>query len=127
MTLHPAYLAKSYFPEALLNRYNLQSLGSKEVILKPEVQVTKKEKDKLSSSQYFIAGTESDIQRLMADVSSDSMDAECEYDFAKFEDIQFFDKSDKLTQSTLMFSDEGKSQLMRYEVVLHAHLSLIHI
>ncbi|MFO4667397.1 S8/S53 family peptidase [Vibrio cholerae] len=120
MTLHPAYLAKSYFPEALFNRYNLQSLGSKEVILKPEVQVTQKKKEKLSSSQYFIAGTESDIQRLISDVQSNTLDAECEYDFAKFEDIQFFDKEDKLTPSVQAFPGQGKPQKMRYEVVLHA-------
>lgn len=125
MTLHPAYLAKSYFPEALFNKYNLQSIGSKEVILKPEVQVTKKKKEELSSSLYFIAGTENDIQRLILDVNTNSMGAECEYDFAKFEDIQFFDKEDKLTPSVLMSNEQRRR--MRYEVVLHADKSDIDI
>ena len=120
MTLHPAYLAKSYFPEVLFNQYNLQNLGSKEVFIKPDVQVTKKKKDKISSSQYFIAGQEKDIQRLINDVSSGSMDTACEYDFTKFEDIQLFERNDKLMPSLRMIDEQAHSQRMRYEVVLHA-------
>ncbi len=36
LTLHPAYLAKSYFPANLLDEANLRSVGSRQRILSPE-------------------------------------------------------------------------------------------
>ncbi|HIF9347005.1 TPA: S8 family peptidase [Photobacterium damselae] len=128
MTLHPAYLAKSYFPEALFKKYNLKNLGSKEVFIKPEIQVTKKKADKLSSSQYFIAGNKNDFERLITDVSNDALPEPCVYDFTKFENIEFYDSEDKLTTSarTTITTSGSKTNLI-YEVVLHAEESDSHI
>ena len=120
MTLHPAYLAKSYFPAALFNKYNLKNLGSKEVFLEPEIQVTKKKLDKLSSSQYFISGKKDDFDKLVSDVSSDSLNEACSYDFTKFENIEFFDSKDKITKSAEKTTIGSENIRLRYEIVLHA-------
>ncbi|TOB64655.1 S8 family peptidase [Vibrio parahaemolyticus] len=120
MTLHPAYLAKSYFPESLFNKYNLKSLGSKEVFIKPEVQVTEKKVEQLSSSQYFVAGKKNDFERLIHDVNNESLNDSCSYDFTKFENIEFFDSKDKITESAEIAADNSNALKLRYEVVLHA-------
>lgn len=40
--LHPAFLAKSYFPVKLLNKFSLQNIGSKAVSIKPRKNIKKK-------------------------------------------------------------------------------------
>lgn len=123
MTLHPAYLAKSFFPNSLFKEYNLRSLGSKEVFIHPEVQVTESKSDNISSSQYFVAGKEIDIIRLISDIESEHVEAEIQYDFAKFEDIDLIKREDKIVPSAYVSTPPVHVQQdLKYEIVLHASL-----
>jgi hypothetical protein len=56
LTLHPEYLAKSYFPLALLQSLRLDSVGSRPTIVKPEKWSRKGEPSATDSTDLFIAG-----------------------------------------------------------------------
>ncbi|HGY9614526.1 S8 family peptidase [Vibrio harveyi] len=117
ITLHPSFLAKSYFPKKLLAHYDFQNLGSKEVILEPEKVATEKQKGvPLSTSMYFISGTRGSYQKLISDIQNDNLGDDCESDLIKLEEISFFDADEKITEDAL----SQVSHEQAYEVVLHA-------
>lgn len=116
LTLHPSFLAKSYFPKKLLAKYDFKNLGSKEVVLEPEKVATEKQKGvPLSTSMYFISGSKGNYQRLISDIQNDSLNDDCESDLVKLEEISFFDADEKVTKDAL----EQNSHEQVYEVVLH--------
>lgn len=64
LTLHPSYLAKSYYPTALLHELDLQHMGSRAVHIRPDKLVTKKSKDDprpLLAPLIYVAG---DVDRI---------------------------------------------------------------
>lgn len=119
LTLHPSFLAKTSYPEHILEKYHLKSLGSKEVFIEPEVKITKEQQkvEKSSSSQYFVSGYRKDFEQLLEDIATDSLEEQSKEDIVKFEDISFFDGSDKLAPS---IDHKPKGIDLSYEVVLHA-------
>jgi hypothetical protein len=56
VTLHPEFLAKSYFPGALLRELKLETVGSRPVVVKPEETTRTKERGPEPSTQLFVAG-----------------------------------------------------------------------
>ncbi|AWG77379.1 S8 family peptidase [Vibrio parahaemolyticus] len=117
ITLHPSFLAKSYFPKKLLSQYDFKNLGSKEVILEPEKVATEKQKGvPLSTSMYFISGSKDNYQRLITDIQNDTLIDGCDTDLVKLEEISFFDADEKITENAL----QQTSHEQAYEVVLHA-------
>lgn len=62
--LHPAYIAKSFFPKALLRQAGLTSLGSKTVRVRPRKDVRKNAPDECETTRMFIAGTRDNLARL---------------------------------------------------------------
>src|SRR5665213_3025353 len=56
MTLHPSYLAKSYFPGDLLNAYELEAIGSRSREVAPERWTRKKHPETAVTSEIFVAG-----------------------------------------------------------------------
>jgi hypothetical protein len=56
LTLHPEYLAKSYFPLALLQSLRLDSVGSRPTVVKPEKWSRQGEPTATDSTDLFIAG-----------------------------------------------------------------------
>ncbi|MEH6530756.1 MAG: S8 family peptidase [Photobacterium frigidiphilum] len=120
MTLHPSFLAKSYFPDVILKKYKLQSVGSKEVFIKPDVRVGRDQDgdETLSSSLYFVSGQKDNFELLLDAISSDTLDEACREDLIKFEDISFFDGGEKINPSALR--DDNQATDLCYEIVLHA-------
>ncbi|MDC0709949.1 S8 family peptidase [Stigmatella sp. ncwal1] len=55
LTLHPAFLAKSYFPGGLLREVNLQLVGSKPAVTKPEVLPKRATSKELVTSELYVA------------------------------------------------------------------------
>ncbi len=56
MALHPAFLAKSYFPKAMLDGAGLVSVGSRTVRLQPRKKVRSKDPVEMETTEFFIAG-----------------------------------------------------------------------
>lgn len=121
ITLHPSYLAKSYFPEELFSRYNLVNLGSKEVFIDPEVSVVEKKTELVSTSQYFISGKADDIEKLVKDIEQSNFDLNLQDDLIKIEDFGLLSREDRISKSVYLHLDnESDEALTKYEVVLHA-------
>lgn len=62
VTLHPAYLAKSYFPRHLLRAANLESVGSRTIRIRPRKLATKNAPVEAETTQLFVAGKRSDLK-----------------------------------------------------------------
>lgn len=118
ITLHPSFLAKTYYPQNLLDKYSLKNLGSKEVIINPEVAVTDEQRaGNISSSLYFVAGKKENFHKLFNDLVSDHMEESAKEDLVKIEDLVIFDAEEKLSPSSKLQADNID---LCYEVVLHA-------
>lgn len=56
LTLNPSYIARSFFPTALLRATGLESLGSRNVKVKPESWTRKGVPTECSTTELFVAG-----------------------------------------------------------------------
>src|SRR5688572_12590108 len=54
--LHPAYIAKSFFPKTLLRQAGLVSLGSKTVRVRPRKDVRKNAPPECETTRLFVTG-----------------------------------------------------------------------
>lgn len=88
VTLHPAYLAKSFFPRHLLRAARLESVGSRTAVVRPRRRATASAPSEAETTQLFVAGTRSDLKafRLMA-ASLDQETAEGQ-EFRQIETIE---------------------------------------
>jgi hypothetical protein len=64
LVLHPAYLAKSYFPKMLLDQAGLASVGSRTRRIKPRRTVGKQSTPEADTTELFVAGPRAAMQRL---------------------------------------------------------------
>jgi len=62
-TLHPEYLAKSYFPGGLLQEVGLRSIGSKSRMIKPQKRSHNREPKEMLTTQLFVAGARSSFKK----------------------------------------------------------------
>lgn len=119
LTLHPSFLAKSYFPKKVLKDYGLISLGSKEVLIEPSVRVTEKQKENtlIATCQFFISGQVEQFEKLYFDLhNSNQIDPNVIEDIKKIEDISIYKSTEKFDQETIETSSENS---YLYEVVLY--------
>ncbi len=118
LTLHPSFLAKTYYPKDILAKYSLKNLGSKEVIINPEVSVTDEQRaGNISSSLFFVSGKKENFNQLLSDLLSNHMDESSKDDLVKIEDLVLFDAEEKLAPSSKL---QAENTELCYEVVLHA-------
>ncbi len=111
---HPAYLAKTYYPKRLFQKYGMHDVGSKPVMVKPEKWATKKHPDEGVSSCIYVSGTIEKYQKLMADVASGNIDGVTLNSIRTFENILNVERAEKIKHLS-----EG-SDTLRLEVVIHA-------
>lgn len=62
--LHPAYIAKSFFPRDLLRAADLTSVGSRTVRVKPRNDIRKPAPEVSDTTQLFVAGTRAAFAKL---------------------------------------------------------------
>ncbi|REL31290.1 S8 family peptidase [Thalassotalea euphylliae] len=110
LILHPAYLAKSYYPESLLKRFSLTDIGSKPVDVSPR-RMLSKDKGEVTSSCIFVAGTEASLIQLQHALETDDLNATQKKDVVKIENIQLLEGIEKVKSTA-----EGA---IKYEAVLH--------
>lgn len=114
VTLHPTYLAKTYYPSALLHTYGLETVGSRSREVSPNKWTKKNPPASAVTSELFVAGTRSHFQQLAADIGDLRETASWASDLIKIEDFRVQPAEEKLKA----FRSDDEEPLL--EVVLHA-------
>lgn len=119
LTLHPSFLAKSYYPSRLLNEYSLEPLGSKEVFVKPDVAVNNEQKERaVSSSVYYVSGKKISFERLLKDIREDRIKDETGIELGRIEELSLVNHTDKLINLNKDTNESGT-----FEIVLHTAIN----
>lgn len=69
MTMHPRYVAKSYFPDDLLRATGLRAIGTRPAKVKPESWGIKKHPAEAVAEQIFVAGTQNAFDTWLANLN----------------------------------------------------------
>lgn len=121
--LHPAYIAKSYFPSRLLQHSALEVVGSRERVVHVEAHVgAKSVEDPYVSSEMFVAGTADAFLALRDRLIGSSMGPEFD-EVRQIELIEPFKAFDKMRMGSS--PSESPSTQESFEVVLHKPSSAI--
>lgn len=113
MTLHPAYIAKSFFPTGVLRETGLTSVGSRTVRISPRKDTRKRHPDQSDTTQIFVAGTRESFARLPAYVEQLEANTKQAVEFAEIETFDVMSAFDRIKAS------ESASDVGVYEVGLH--------
>lgn len=99
VVLHPAFLAKTYFPATILRDSGLTILGSRPITITP--RKTNKEVLKAQeTASIFISGTAANFQAMDASLLSTNTSANRQEQFARIELIDTYTADEKLRIST---------------------------
>ncbi|EAY0362324.1 S8 family peptidase [Salmonella enterica subsp. enterica serovar Muenchen] len=111
--LHPAFLAKSYFPVNLFERFSLESIGSKAVKVKPRKDIKKRgRKEEYTTACIYVSGKKESFQSFLDSVNQDTLTKGQQNDFVTLENISILEVSDKV--KTI-----NSNEVMSIEVALH--------
>ncbi|RNA75871.1 S8 family peptidase [[Curtobacterium] plantarum] len=115
ITLHPAFLAKSYFPTLLFKKFLLKNIGSKAVKIKPRKVVGRrgKPKDEFSSACIYVSGKVKSFSALLSAMSSDSLNKGEKAEIITFEKVSFFSPDDKIKKL------DASDKIRKLEVAIH--------
>lgn len=113
ITLHPAYIAKTYFPHALLQQAGLVSVGSRNRRIRPRKVVAKNAPSEADTTELFVAGPRRALRGLLkqARLLTENMVAGAQ--FAQIESIEPMTPDDRIRPG-----GEGSAQEV-FEVGLH--------
>lgn len=114
VTLHPTYLAKSYYPTNLLRAYGLDTVGSQAREVSPEKWSRKNPPQSAVTSELFVAGPRQQFRLFADEIERLRETSPTGLDLIKIEDFRFQPEREKLKP---MRSDDRELLL---EVVLHA-------
>ncbi len=114
ITLHPEYLAKSYFPGGLLQEVGFEPVGSRPTKVKPEKWAKKREPEVAPATELFVAASRENLrawERVLRTWNAEHPGAQ---DLPKIESFRAFGVEEKLKSIP---KNVAKPLL---EVVLHA-------
>ncbi len=116
LTLHPAFLARTYYPSSLLRKAGLRDVGSKEKFIKPRTSTKRSKNDQLeATTTIFVAGQPSAIKNLGDILASDKTPEVYKKQFREIESISIINPLDKIKGEL----PEGLGSFS-FEVALHA-------
>lgn len=117
VTLHPEFLAKTYFPDVLLRQSDLRLVGSRGAVVTPRAMVRGKPPYPAQTATLIVAGTAKSFNAadLML-MSTDKEDIPRHLEFCKVERIEYFGPADRARVDLKTFDGW-------LEVSLHAGLS----
>ena len=125
ITMHPSYLAKSYFPGGLLHTVGLEAVGSRSRRVVPDkgAKVLRKKTDKeqvkpkpveTPTAEIFVAGTRRNFRRWATSVGNWSESREGAEELIRVENVYFAPPEDRLQRV------RSTKDAPLLEVVLHA-------
>lgn len=111
--LHPAFIAKSFFPTSLFKENQLTSVGSHTILITPEKEVRKKASATSETTRLFVAGTRAAFSGLLSFVETlDDPTSQTAIAFCEIENISSMTRNDRLRPIENSLTDV-------YEVGLH--------
>ncbi|MDY4280703.1 MAG: S8 family peptidase [[Pasteurella] mairii] len=111
--LHPAFLAKSYFPVKLLNKFSLQSIGSKAVSIKPRKDIKRKgRREEYTTACIYVSGKKENFQDFLDTLNEDKLNKSLKDDFITLENISTLTTSDKI-------KNFDNDEVVAVEIALH--------
>ena len=113
ITLHPTYLAKSYFPSELFNAVGLDVVGSKPKIVRPEKWAPKKKQKEAVSTELFVAGQRRRFREWATELPRWDESHRGSDDLFKIEDFRFVTTEERVKP---ILSNDTNPLL---EIVLH--------
>jgi Subtilase family len=114
VTLHPAYLAKSYYPAELLKTFGLETIGSHSREVSPQKWTRKNPPESALASELYVAGTRSRFRQFAEEIDQLGENTLAANDLIKIEDFRTQPAEEKLKP----FRSDDEEPLL--EVVLHA-------
>lgn len=116
LTLHPAFLARSYFPKSILKKSGLRDVGSKETSIVPRhVTDARDAGKKQATATIYLAGKESAVAALRSILHSTTHTKQIEKELKEIESVRWIDNENKI-RGDLPDDDEQHA----FEVALHA-------
>ncbi len=110
--LHPAYIAKSYFPRDLLRAADLSSVGSRTVRVKCKHDVRKTAPEVSDTTQLFVAGTRAAFARLPSIAAELTEGSKLGIQLAEIENFDLMTAEDRIR-------GDIKASTIVFEVGLH--------
>lgn len=111
---HPSYLAKTYYPKALLKRYEMKDIGSKPVRIRPDKWAVKNHPVEGLSSCIYISAKKDRYIDLLRDLGDGFIEESLLNLLRTIEDISYFKTDEKIKNVS------HESQTLNLEVVIHA-------
>ncbi|MDQ0042821.1 S8 family peptidase [Variovorax boronicumulans] len=96
LDLHPAYIAKSFFPSAFLRQAGLAAVGSRTIKVTPRRELRKTAPETSESSQLFVAGPRESFERLPGVITQLNEGSREAIQFAEIEDLSAMVGGDRL-------------------------------
>ena len=115
LTMHPAYLAKSYFPADLLASTGLRSVGSRPSQVKPAKSANKKTTiGPIPTVEIFVAGKRDTFRKFSEDLKKQNFDR-IPQDIIKIEDFRTFSKGERIRGMK-----HEPDEFLSLEIAIHA-------
>lgn len=113
MSLHPTYLAKSYFPSQLLESNGLRSVGSRHSALRPSKTTKKNEPEKSPTVEIFVAGKRDDFKRFTENLVNNNYDR-ISNEIIRIENFRVFSIGERVKRI------ESQKKNLSLEIAIHA-------
>ncbi|OGG95065.1 MAG: hypothetical protein A2527_10135 [Candidatus Lambdaproteobacteria bacterium RIFOXYD2_FULL_50_16] len=114
MTMHPDFLAKSYFPEKLMESFGFKAVGSRTVKNPLIRKFNNKGGEEITTERFFVAGNIASFERWSVELPNWGGESGWQKEILGIESLELFPAEDKLR--SLPETDENTW----FEVVLHS-------
>lgn len=116
ITLHPKYIARSYFPKKILRECNLESVGSRSKEILPKKLHNKRDTD-ITTTEIFVSGKRQDFETLNKLLSLDNSEEKLIDELNRIENIEHYSIKDKLIG---IDTENSEDQIISaFEIGLH--------
>ncbi len=100
VTIHPTYLAKSYFPRGLFDFIGVKAVGSRprQIIPEKSTKIPSKQREQvpLPTAEIFVMGPRPNFQRWAQSVSGWSADYQGAAELVRVEDVHFIEPAERV-------------------------------